>query len=74
MNKKMRPSLGGLINPYSKIGLILLAVSALVFLRGLIKAPSPSDEIRQLVVIGLAVMGVILCTLGFLTVKQPDGT
>lgn len=43
------------------------------FLRGLIKAPSPSDEIRQLVVIGLAVMGVILCTLGFLTVKQPDG-
>ncbi|UDI79466.1 hypothetical protein XCM_0750 [Xanthomonas citri pv. mangiferaeindicae] len=33
MNKKMRPSLGGLINHYSKIGIILLAVAALVFLR-----------------------------------------
>ncbi|WP_205393212.1 hypothetical protein [Xanthomonas hydrangeae] len=34
MNKKMRPSLGGLINAYSKIGLILLAVAALVFFEG----------------------------------------
>lgn len=69
----MRSFLSGILNAYCKTGLIFLGVAALVFLRGLIKDPSPSDEFRWLIVIGFGVIGTILCAIGLIAARRPHG-
>lgn len=60
----MNISSGNSLNAFCKAGLALVAVATLLFLTGLAKDPSPSDEIRSLLVTGFGVTGALLYILG----------
>ncbi|KRA54303.1 hypothetical protein ASD77_06705 [Pseudoxanthomonas sp. Root65] len=60
----MNISSGDSLHAFCKAGFALVAVATLLFLTGLAKDPSPSDEIRSFLVAGLGVTGALLYILG----------